>query len=48
MAFETSMSGTAADMAAHGGRPRLIGYDVKRCEFLEHLYSPGAGHGAAG
>ena len=44
-AFENFVSGTTADVAAHGGRPRSYGYDVKRCGFLEHLHSPGAERG---
>ena len=43
VAFGNFLSRTAADVAAHGGRPRS--YDVKRCGFLEHFYSPGAGRG---
>jgi hypothetical protein len=42
---ENSMSGTAADVAAHGGRPRSYKCDVKRGGFLEHLHSPTAGRG---
>ena len=43
--FENSVSGAAADVAEHGGRPRSYGSDVKRCGFVQHLYSPRAGCG---
>ena len=41
VAFGNFVSGATAGVAAHGGRPRSYGYDVKRCGILEHLHSPG-------
>jgi hypothetical protein len=45
VAFENFVSGTAADVAAHGGWLQSCGYDLKSCRILEHLYPPGTGRG---
>ena len=45
VAFENFVSGTAADVAAHRGRPWSCDCDVKRSGFLEHLYPPRAERG---
>ena len=45
VAFEVSVSSAAADVAAHGGRPRSCGFDVKTCGHVGHLYSLRAGRG---
>ena len=36
--FENLVPGAAADVAAHGGRPRSYDFDVKRCRFMGHLF----------
>ena len=46
VAFENFVSGAAAEVAAHGGRPRSYDFDVRRCGFVDHLHSPRAGRGA--
>ena len=45
VAFENFVSSAAAEVAAHGGRPRSYDFDVKTCGYVEHLYSPMAGRG---
>jgi hypothetical protein len=46
MAFDNPVSGAAADVAAHGGRPLPCDFKMKRCGFVEHLYLSRAGCGA--
>ncbi len=43
--FENFVSETAVDVAMYGGKPRSYDFDVKRCGFVQHLYSPRAGRG---
>ena len=43
VAFGNLLSSAAAGLAAHKGRPRSYGFDVKSCGHVEHMYHPGQG-----